>query len=114
MERKLRKFALLLGVGALLMASTVSARADDDGGLWMRLNVGPVRAWVAPPPPVARPPVRVYRQAWGYHPHYWQRRDARRDWRRHEWREHHHWDRGWQHGDDHRYSDGRPYSEYRY
>ncbi|AOV17561.1 hypothetical protein BJI67_11250 [Acidihalobacter aeolianus] len=114
MERKLRKFALLLGVGTLLMTSTVAARADDDGGLWMRLNVGPLHPWIAPPPPVARPPVRYYRPAWGYQPRYWQRRDERRDWRRREWREHHRWDRDWRHGDDYEYDDGRPYSGYRY
>ncbi|WP_156782744.1 hypothetical protein [Acidihalobacter yilgarnensis] len=99
MPNQIQKTVLALGVGVLLMSSSLVARADNDGGMWFGLNMGPVRAWIAPPPVVVvRPPIRVDE----YHPGYrgdWRHREARRAWRRHEWREHHRGDR-YRRGDD--------------
>lgn len=115
MPNKMQRIILAAGVGALLMGSSLAARADDDGGVWFGVHMGPVHAWVAPPPVVVvRPPVRVYDYPYRYHDRREDRREARRAWRRHEWREHHR--RIWRGDDDHRdygYGYGRPGDRYR-
>lgn len=69
----MKRILTVLGAGAMLMAASVSAQAQD-GGVWLRLNIGiPLgQVWALPERPVVvMPPVY--------------------GWRGHEWRE----QRGW-------------------
>ncbi len=92
----MKRILTVLGAGAMLMAASVSAQAQD-GGVWLGLNIGIPLGQVWARPMVVIPPM------YGWREHEWRPR-------RHEWRERRGWravrrwhdsgwrERGWHNG----------------